>query len=464
MKFYAIVFVLASLVSNVNGKSSTAVSLFDLLSKSSSGSSTPDSSTMRNLSPLDTIVVIQDGSTKPTGRRRLNEERDYTLQALVCDAEANRIHSYHSYLPSSGTSPVINPLKGTAQAQCGKYTVVVETVANQVGCNAQNNPNGCNQTFAPGCGGLSVNPLTKDLYVARTGGRTIGRLINVNAGKETCESRVVDWLIKYRGKKFNGPTDITFTSKGNLYFADPPFALASNEDQYLSSNLSTLDLKRELSFSGVFLRPSNGTIKAIDCSMSRPKSLAFSPNEDVLYVANADAQDPYIKSFQLGADGVPTCSHRFFNLSQYVAGNNCSRPYPTSIKVNSDGLVYIAMCKAIYIVSATGDYLRQIDVANDLSGIAFSQGYLLFTANKSLSALPLEVSFKASQKVVDVSDSCESVSAQVKSSNLSSTNTLSLASATTIGCVAVFVAFSYYKSAKASTTTHEDDGARRNQF
>ncbi|OQS05999.1 carbohydrate esterase [Thraustotheca clavata] len=500
MKLYTIAVAIACVCSSVEGffslkslptgsgkqpgvltKSSSATSLFALLaSTGNSGSTASGAGSIRNLDATDGLVVINDASTSPQSRRRLDQDRDYTLQAIFCHGASNSIQSYHSYQPSNGISAAYNPLlPSNAQGQCGKYIVKSETIAKQVGCNPQNSPNGCNSTYVPGCGGISINPTTKDTYVARTGGRTIGKLVKVTVGG-TCESRVVDWLVRYRGKQFNGPSDVTFTSKGNLYFSDSPFALATTEEEYFSTNLTVLDSKRELPFNGVYLRPSNGANKVIDCTMTRPKSIAFSPKEDVMYVSNADANDPYIKSFQIGTDGTPTCSQRFFNMSQYVAdakNASCSRTYPTGIKVDNEGFVYVAMCRNIYVIGSDGKYVGRLEGSGELHNLAFSQGYLYVTASNNLYALPLDVSSQSSQNVVKPSESCDSTTLTANAKAVSSSAQSSVgddnpagiivASAAAVGaCVLGLAAYTMYKRKQPVATTALDSPAvtPRNMF
>ncbi|KDO33217.1 hypothetical protein SPRG_02027 [Saprolegnia parasitica CBS 223.65] len=384
--------------SNKTAAPTKSTNLFDLLKNKNKATPAPDH-TVANLDLTDGVVINEDSSGQMTRRRLDNsQDRDYTMQMLFCHGSSNSIQSYHSYRPESTTTPVYNPLlASSAQGQCGKYIVKSETLATQ--------------SYTPGCGGLAINPKTKDTIVARTGGRTIGRLVKTTDSSGTCQSRVVDWLVRYRGKRFNGPSDTTYTSTGNLYFTDSPFGLASTQSELLSANISMLDAKRELPFNGVYLRPANGAVKLIDCGLSRPKSIAFSPREDTLYVSNADVNDPFVKSYTLGADGTPLCSRRFFDLTPYVAdakAAECARTYPTGLKVDDQGFVYIAMCRNIYIASSNGTYLGRLQGTSELRNLAFSKGYMYLTSSSNVYALPLDLSLQNSQAVVSSEATCPS--------------------------------------------------------
>ncbi|KAF0690080.1 hypothetical protein As57867_018412, partial [Aphanomyces stellatus] len=219
---------------------------------------------------------------------------------------------------------------------------------------------------------------------------------------------VIDWLVRFRGKKFNGPADVTFTQTGNLYFTDSPFALATTGDEMLSTNLTVLNAKRDLPFNGVFRRTQNDT-QVLDANMTRPRSIAFSPDEDVMYVANADATNPYIKAFKLKADGSKECARTFFDF-----GNNklnvdgkptnksvtCFRQYPTSVKVDSDGFVYVVMCNNIYVLDGAGTLLGRIEGDAEIHTLALGNGYIYIASENNVFALSMDPVFGNSQPPV----------------------------------------------------------------
>ncbi|KAF0709200.1 hypothetical protein As57867_006037, partial [Aphanomyces stellatus] len=271
---------------------------------------------------------------------------------------------------------------------------------------------------------------------------------------------VIDWLVRFRGKKFNGPADVTFTQTGNLYFTDSPFALATTGDEMLSTNLTVLNAKRDLPFNGVFRRTQNDT-QVLDANMTRPRSIAFSPDEDVMYVANADATNPYIKAFKLKADGSKECARTFFDF-----GNNklnvdgkptnksvtCFRQYPTSVKVDSDGFVYVVMCNNIYVLDGAGTLLGRIEGDAEIHTLALGNGYIYIDSENSIYALPMDTAFGNSQPAVpNPIASCDApkpavalkVNAQSDSpASSSSTSTLAVggaAAALAVAAIALFV-------------------------
>ena len=71
----------------------------------------------------------------------------------------------------------------------------------------------------------------------------------------------------YQGKKFNGPNDLVFDSKGNLYFTDPLGSSAEN------------------SFGCVYRVSSDGEIACLVSGLAFPNGLVLSRDEKYLFVA-----------------------------------------------------------------------------------------------------------------------------------------------------------------------------------
>ena len=96
------------------------------------------------------------------------------------------------------------------------------------------------------------------------------QIVRVGAGPAD-DPVVVD---TFEGKRFNSPNDLVFGSDGSLYFTDPPFGLAKQDD----------DPAKELAFNGVY-RFADGQLTALVRDLNRPNGIAFSPDEKTLYVS-----------------------------------------------------------------------------------------------------------------------------------------------------------------------------------
>ncbi|MFC1802759.1 SMP-30/gluconolactonase/LRE family protein [Thermoproteota archaeon] len=86
----------------------------------------------------------------------------------------------------------------------------------------------------------------------------------------------------YDGKRLNSPNDIVVKTDGSIYFTDPSFGLPNRTEG------------KELDFCGVYKIEIDGTITLLDGSVELPNGLAFSPDENTLYVDDSSSGHVYV--------------------------------------------------------------------------------------------------------------------------------------------------------------------------
>lgn len=102
------------------------------------------------------------------------------------------------------------------------------------------------------------------LLIATQSGRTLSRLE---------ESGAVTVLVdRFEGALLNSPNDIALHTNGDVYFTDPPFGIDPNTS--------------EVGCAGVYRLMADGSLSRFWCNGidTRPNGIAFSPNQDTLYV------------------------------------------------------------------------------------------------------------------------------------------------------------------------------------
>jgi gluconolactonase len=116
-----------------------------------------------------------------------------------------------------------------------------------------------------------------DLYVA-------DRMMGIMAVSPQGEMRVI--VDRYQGKRFNGPNDLLFDSRGNLYFTDPHGSSAENP------------------IGRLFRVSSQGKLDCLAEGLAFPNGLALSPHEKYLFVADTRKNrilryvlDPPVRSY-----------------------------------------------------------------------------------------------------------------------------------------------------------------------
>ncbi len=147
----------------------------------------------------------------------------------------------------------------------------------------------------------------------------------------------------FEGKRFNSPNDLVFARDGALYFTDPPYGLAKQDE----------DPARELRFNGVY-RFANGRVQALVRDLNRPNGLAFSPDFKVLYVNNSDAAKNLVMRYDVAADGTLSGGRVFADLTSKTDG------LADGLKVDAQGNVYTTGPGGVWILSPAGTHVGTI--------------------------------------------------------------------------------------------------------
>lgn len=191
---------------------------------------------------------------------------------------------------------------------------------------------------------VGPNGLTLDskgtLMICEHGNRRISRLALPKEGERTM---VVD---NFEGKKLNSPNDLVYKSDGWLYFTDPPYGLAQQDD----------DPAKELDFNGVFrLSPDEQTLEVVVRDMTRPNGIAFSPDETTLYVANSDPQQKLWMAYDVKEDGTVENGRVFYDVTSETAEG-----LPDGMKLDKRGALFCTGPGGVWIFAPDGKHLGTI--------------------------------------------------------------------------------------------------------
>ena len=109
---------------------------------------------------------------------------------------------------------------------------------------------------------------------------------------------------RFEGKRLNSPNDLVYRTDGTLFFTDPPFGLPKLHD----------DPRREVSHSGVY-SVKEGKVQLVAKDLTGPSGLAFSPDENFLFVGNWDEKNKVMYRYHVHADGTLGDGKKFFDLN-----------------------------------------------------------------------------------------------------------------------------------------------------
>jgi len=183
----------------------------------------------------------------------------------------------------------------------------------------------------------NANGLTYDgaggLLMCEHGNRRLSRL-----DRDGTYTVVVD---RFQCKRLNSPNDVVVKSDGSIYFTDPPYAIPPEA--------------QELSFQGVFrFDPARQAVTLLADDFDRPNGLAFSPDEQSLYLADSTRQ--HVRVFAVHPDGTLGASRVFAET------HSASPGVPDGMKVDVEGNLYVVAAGGVWVFSPDGERLGIIRV------------------------------------------------------------------------------------------------------
>ncbi|MBP0620970.1 SMP-30/gluconolactonase/LRE family protein [Cupriavidus consociatus] len=127
-----------------------------------------------------------------------------------------------------------------------------------------------------------------------------GRLISCEHGGRRVTRTEYDGSItvladSVGGKPLNSPNDVVVKSDGSIWFTDPPFGIAG----YYQGEKAQPELPERI----YRIDPDTSRLDVVADGVSGPNGLAFSPDEEVLYVIESRTRPRRIRAFQVSNGG-----------------------------------------------------------------------------------------------------------------------------------------------------------------
>jgi gluconolactonase len=171
----------------------------------------------------------------------------------------------------------------------------------------------------------------------------------------------------YQGKRLNSPNDLVYKRDGSLYFTDPPYGLRTQSDQ---------DPEKQLKINGVYRipdatdrapgsQPDNSKLQLLISDLPRPNGIAFSPDNQTLYVSNSEPKKLWMR-YKVNPDGSVADGTVLYDATsdKRVGG-------PDGIKVDTRGDLYGTGPGGIWIFSPEGKHLGTIALPGRAGNLAW---------------------------------------------------------------------------------------------
>jgi gluconolactonase len=182
----------------------------------------------------------------------------------------------------------------------------------------------------------------------------------------------------FEGKKLNSPNDVVVRSDGTVWFTDPEYGL---------KNKPGTKEKEDKQQPGNFVYrhdPKTGKTTAVARDFVQPNGLAFSPDENKLYVADSGTPR-HIRVFDVAENGTVSGGRVFCAID---------KGGPDGIRVDKEGRVWSSAGDGVHIFAPDGGRIGKILVMEAPANLCFGgdDGRTLFmTARKSLYSVKVDV-------------------------------------------------------------------------
>lgn len=181
----------------------------------------------------------------------------------------------------------------------------------------------------------------------------------------------------YAGKPLNSPNDAVVAKDGSVWFSDPHYGIMSDYEGFRAD--------QELPCA-VYRIGTDGRLGQMITDMACPNGLAFSPDEDRLYVADTGRifqSDPqHIRVYDM-QDGRPVNGRIFHTINPGCADG---------LRIDTDGNVWSSAADGVHCIAPDGRLLGKILVPELVSNLCFggrAKHRLFITATTSVYSVVL---------------------------------------------------------------------------
>lgn len=190
---------------------------------------------------------------------------------------------------------------------------------------------------------------------------------------------VVTLVGHLEGKRLNSPNDVIVKSDGTVWFSDPDYGIMSDNEGYQApSQIGSNNVYR--------FDPGSGQLSVVASDFEKPNGLAFSPNEDKLYISDSSrSHDPngkhHIRMFDV-ADGRTLANGRVFAVIEPGISDG--------IRSDRHGNIFTSAGDGIQVYSPAGKRLGKILVPEAVANLTFggpNKNRLFIAATSSVYAI-----------------------------------------------------------------------------
>ena len=206
-----------------------------------------------------------------------------------------------------------------------------------------------------------------------------GRLVTCEQGNRRVTRTEHDGTVTvladcYDGKRLNSPNDVVVRADGSIWFTDPSYGIDSDYEGNAGTN--------ELGGCFVFrLDPGTGALSVVAVSLKKKNGLAFSLDEQQLFIVDTRQNPSHIRLFDVGDEG---------SLSGGEIFATCNFGKFDGIRLDSEGRVWAAAWDGVHCFAPDGHLIGKLLLPEPVSNLTFGGpklNQLFITAGRSVYTL-----------------------------------------------------------------------------
>jgi len=188
---------------------------------------------------------------------------------------------------------------------------------------------------------------------------------------------------RFDNKPLNSPNDVVVKRDGSVWFTDPPFGVLG----FYEGERATPELPTNL----YRIDGQTGAIQVMSGEINRPNGLAFSPDERILYVVEANVNPRVIRAFDVSGEGTQTRLANSRTFFQCREGET-----PDGFRVDVDGNLWCgwgmgtAELDGVRVINAAAVPIGHISLPERCANLCFGgrhRNRLFMAASHSLYSL-----------------------------------------------------------------------------
>jgi gluconolactonase len=174
------------------------------------------------------------------------------------------------------------------------------------------------------------------------------------------DGRITTLVERYDGKRLNSPNDVIVKSDGSIWFTDPVFGIVNDYEGGRQEPEQPPAVYR--------FEPKSSEIRIVAGDFDGPNGLAFSPDERLLYIAeagapNVDVPKQYIRVFEVQPDGVTLKGGDIFHKVE--------PGFSDGFRVDEDGNIWSSAGDGVHCISPRGELLGKVFVPHVVGNVTF---------------------------------------------------------------------------------------------